>query len=92
MPLPILGVDSDGMIVMCNTKAIGITEDNICFEVGRNISEYIPENVRPMFENIINNGCSETIESYSIMGKNYKILIEPLLGHFKGKGVTLLLV
>ncbi|MGD9158626.1 MAG: response regulator [Desulfobacteraceae bacterium] len=92
MPLASLGISSDGMIVMCNKKALAITHDNAGFEVGRNISEYIPDNAKQMVDNAINNEDTEAIEQCSIMGKNYKILIKPLSGQFKGKGATIILV
>lgn len=91
MPLSVLGVSSDGMIVLSNRRAAGIASDNIGFEVGRNISEYIPDNAKQIIDNVINSGNPESIEDCIIMGNSFKILIEPLLGQFKGKGVTIVL-
>ena len=88
MPLPALGISSDGMIVMCNKKAFDITCNNDCFEVGRNISEYLPDAIKQIFKNALDKENSQKIESCSMMGGNYKILIEPLSGRFTGKGAT----
>ena len=92
IPLPVLGVSSDGMIVLCNNKASDITSDNIYFETGRIISEYLPESAKKLFDNSLN--CEEpaTIDSCTIMGKDYKILIKPLSGRFEGKGATVIII
>ena len=92
IPLPVLGISSDGMIVMCNKKALSITYDNINLDVGRNISEYMPHNAKQLIDNAVTSGNTDTIDNCPIMGKNYKILIEPLSGQFKGKGVTIILI
>ena len=92
MPLPALCVSEDGIIVMSNKKASCIVSDNICFEIGKNISEYLTDNAKQIFDNAIKNGNSEKLENCSIMGNNYILLIEPLFGKFKGKGATIILV
>ncbi|MBN2420040.1 MAG: response regulator [Deltaproteobacteria bacterium] len=92
IPLPVLGISSDGMVVLCNKKASDIAPDNIYFETGRNISDYLPESAKKIFDNSLN--CEEpaSIDSCSIMGKDYKILIKPLSGRFKGKGATVIII
>ena len=92
MPLPVLGISSDGMIVMSNRKALSIKKDTHGFELGSNISEYFADDKKDLIDKVINMGDSETIDECSIMGTNYKILITPLLGQFKGKGVIFILI
>lgn len=92
MPLPVLGISSDGMIAMANKKALTIKYNDFRFELGRNIDEYITNEVKKLVDKVITNGALETIDICTILGKEYKILIAPLLGQFKGKGVTLILI
>jgi FixJ family two-component response regulator len=92
VPLPVVGISSDGMIAMSNKMALGLTNDTMGFEIGKNISEYISVDANNLVDGVINKGDSETIENYSFMGKTYKILVAPLLGQFKGKGVIFVLI
>jgi FixJ family two-component response regulator len=92
MPLPVIGISSDGMIVMRNKKALEITYGNEGFEVGNYISDCFPNDLNAHLESAIKDGKLEVMDVCPVMGTNYKIFIAPLLGQFKGKGVTLIFV
>ena len=92
MPLPALGISSDGMIVMSNRMALCISHDNAGFEVGRNISDYIMNDINQAVSRVIKSRNPEAIENCSFMGKEYKLLVAPLSGKFQGQGVTIILL
>jgi YesN/AraC family two-component response regulator len=92
MPLPVMGISSDGMIVMSNKKAMEITYGNAGFEVGNYIADCIPNNLHALIDKAIKDSELGEIVDYPIMGIKYKIIIAPLPGQFKGKGVTLIFV
>ncbi len=92
MPLPVIGISSDGMIVMRNKKALDITHGNSGFEVGNYIADCFPDDLNEHVERAIKDGRLEILDNCPVMDTNYKIFIAPLLGQFKGKGVTLIFV
>ena len=92
LPLPAIGVSSDGMITMCNNKALSITSNDERLEVGRYSSEYLPENAKQELDNAVANGIQDQIENCHILRNSFKLLIEPLSGQFKGKGVTIIFI
>lgn len=92
MPLPVIGISSDGMIVMRNKKALDITFGNAGFEVGNYISDCFPSYLNEHIDRAIKDGRLEVINDCPVMGTNYKVFIAPLIGQFKGKGVTLIFV
>lgn len=92
MPLPVMGIGADGMIVMRNKKAMEITYGNAGFEVGNYISDCVSSDLNTCIDRAIKNGEMEIIDNCPVMGKNYKILAAPILGEFKGKGITLIFI
>ncbi len=92
MPLPVIGISSDGMIVMRNKKALEITHGNPGLEVGNYISDCFSFDLNEGIDRVIKNGELEIMDSCPLLDKNYKIFLTPLLGQFKGKGVTLIFV
>jgi FixJ family two-component response regulator len=92
MPLPVMGISSDGMIVMRNRKALDLTCTCTGFEVGNYIADCVSNDLNALIDKAIKNSEFEEIADCPIMGIKYKILIAPLLGQFKGKGVTLIFV
>jgi len=92
MPLPVIGISSDSMIVMRNKKALDITSGNPGFEVGNYISDCFNSDLNEHIGRAINEGRLHVMENCPVMGTNYKIFIAPLLGQFRGKGVTLIFI
>jgi FixJ family two-component response regulator len=92
MPLPVMGIGADGMIVMRNKKAMDITRGNARFEVGNYIYDCVSNDLNACIDRAIKNGELDILDDCPLLGKNYKILVAPLLGQFKGKGITLIFI
>lgn len=91
LALPIIGVSSEGIIVLINreAKSLKIKEEGI--EIGREIDDYLSPKAR---EKMISANATQTtqiINDYDVSGTVYDIDIIPLTGRFLAKGVILTL-
>jgi len=90
-PTPIIGISSEMMIVMINSKAqaLSVKEGNI--EVGKRISDYLSHEVEEKIANVFNTNTPDTYEKYRLGGEVRDVDFIPLSGRFRGKGVVLTL-
>lgn len=91
LALPIIGVSSEGIIVLINreAKSLKIKEEGI--EIGKEIDDYLSPKAR---EKMISANATQTtqiINDYDVSGTIYDIDIIPLTGRFLAKGVILTL-
>lgn len=91
LALPIIGVSSEGIIVLINreAKSLKIKEEGI--EIGKEIYDYLSPKER---EKMISANATQTtqiINDYDVSGTVYDIDIIPLTGRFLAKGVILTL-
>lgn len=91
LALPIIGVSSEGIIVLINreAKSLKIKEEGI--EIGKEIYDYLSPKER---EKMISANATQTtqiINDYDVSGTIYDIDIIPLTGRFLAKGVILTL-
>ena len=91
LPIPIIGVSSDGMIVMLNNKAMRLSYNQISMEVGREISDYFSNEVKEKITDTINTNTIHAIKEYRFSEETYSIYSGPLSGKFQGKGIVMVL-
>ncbi len=90
IPIPILGVSSDGMIAMTNYALDDMFKNAFRFEVGRLIDDYFPADVtRHIIQALSDQSCSY-FDSSPLGSIACKIQCAPLSGSFMGRGIILL--
>ncbi len=89
LPIPVIGVSVEGMIVFMNSKVHSLTSGNDIIEIGKNILDYFPMDVKEQMLEPISSGNPCFVKDYRFNGKSYDIDMVPLSGSFTGKGVVL---
>ncbi len=92
VPIGVVGVGSDGMIVLLNRMSQDLTFKDQRIEIGKNLSNYFSEHVEEKFNQVLSGNTHEKIERYEILGQHYDISLVPLSGKFKGNGVVMILM
>ncbi|MEW6668996.1 MAG: response regulator [Thermodesulfobacteriota bacterium] len=91
LPLPILGVSSDGMVVLMNRKAQSSAGVGFRAEIGRSLSDSFPGQMGETLRGAIQAGGRRLLGHQVLGGEVYDIDVIPLSGKFRGKGVILTL-
>ncbi len=89
LPISIIGVSSEMMIVLINTKAQSLSFNNGNIEVGKRLSDFFSSDVEEKIAGVFTNNNCDTFEEYRLSGTNYKLVFIPLSGRFQGKGVVM---
>ena len=89
LPIPVIGVSVEGMIVFMNSKVSLLTSGNDMIELGKNILDYFPIDVKEQILESISSGNPCFVEAYRSNEDSYDIDMVPLSGSFTGKGVVL---
>jgi len=91
LPIPIIGISSEMMIVLINSKAQALSVKEGHIEVGKRISDYLSHEVEEKVANVFNTNTPDTYEKYRLGGEVRDVDFIPLSGRFCGKGVVLTL-
>jgi len=89
LPIPVIGVSVEGMIVFMNSNVHLLTLGNDMIEIGKNILDYFPMDVKEQMLEPISSGTPCFFKDYRFNEKSYNIDMVPLSGSFAGKGVVL---
>jgi FixJ family two-component response regulator len=89
LDLPIVGVGAEGTIVLFNREAQSISINGKSIEIGKDIRDYFPTNVKEKIVSTLETNTRQTIQNHQISEIFYHINFKPLSGRFKGKGVIL---
>ncbi len=89
LPISIIGVSSEMMIVLINTKAQSLAFNNGNIEIGKRLSDFFSNAVEEKIAGVFTNNNCDTFEEYRLSGINYKLAFIPLSGRFQGKGVVM---
>lgn len=87
-PLPIFGVDQDGMCVLINKMADAVFSHNKV-KVGAPINDSFSDAIQKAVFDVIGSGHNLNIKAYTIDAKTYDVYISPIHGRFKGRGVII---
>ncbi|MBW1722857.1 MAG: response regulator [Deltaproteobacteria bacterium] len=89
IPLPVLGVSSDGLIVLKNRAAESLPFPPGAAGVGKHFSECFSPLMTRKAKAAVSSGISQTLTACRILDKLYDVEMIPLKGKFEGKGVIL---
>lgn len=88
LPIPIIGVDREGMIVLTNNSAQIIFRPKI-INVGGPLDDLFPEKIGQRVSEVASSGREFRIAPMSINAKRYEVQITPLSDRFKGHGAII---
>jgi len=91
LPIPIIGISSEMMIVLINSKAQTLSFNNGNVEVGKRISEFFSSDVEEKISDVLNAGACDTFKGCRFPEAAYDLDFIPLSGRFRGKGVVMTL-
>lgn len=89
LAVPIIGVSAEGMIVMLNKEAKGLSHDYGEIEIGNNISDYFSDEIADMVHSTLETNKMQILEEYRFPEETYRVRCTPLSGRFEGRGVVL---
>jgi CheY-like chemotaxis protein len=89
LPVPIVGLDKEGMVAMTNRALDDMFEGIVAFQVGRLIEEFFPENISQHIRNLLCGKTDNTDNLFSMGGVDFQVKHVPLSGRFKGRGMVL---
>lgn len=89
LPLPIIGISSDGMIVLINSSARKLFGSDISIEIGDSIEDYFPEEVGKKIDQCIQSAQVAPLEPFDCGNLRLTTEIIPLSGRFRTRGVIM---
>jgi CheY-like chemotaxis protein len=91
LPVPLIGVGSDGMIAMTNQAVNAMFRGGVRFDVGRMIEDYFNSGALQSIRKVLSQESPRTTESGRLDGVDYTMQCVPLSGHYRGQGAILVL-
>ena len=91
LPIPIIGVSSDMMIVLTNSKAQALSFNNGSIEIGKSLSEFFSSDVKEKIAGVLSTDTGDAFNGYMFSEATYDLDFVPLSGRFRGKGVVMAL-
>ena len=91
LPIPIIGISSEMMIVLTNSKALALSFDNGNIEIGKRLSDFFSSDVEEKIAGVLNTDTGDAFNGYMFSEATYDLGFVPLSGRFRGKGVILTL-
>ncbi len=91
LPLSVMGIDNTGTIVLTNQMAQTMIGDQ-GVKLGVAVNKYFPNAVPEAVNEVIDTGKQVDINGETLQCNNYKAVIMPLSGPYKGKGVIMTLL
>jgi YesN/AraC family two-component response regulator len=91
LPLPIIGVSSDGMIAVTNQEAQALSCNGHAIEVGGKLAEYFPTDVQQNVAAALETNKTQSFKEYRLSDGAYNINVSPLSGRFRGRGAIMTL-
>ena len=82
LDLPIVGVGAEGTIVLFNREAQSISINGKSIEIGKDIRDYFPTNVKEKIVSTLESKAIQIIRNYEMAGASYDIGATLLTGKF----------
>lgn len=91
LPLPIIGVDQEGMCVLINKMADNVFGHDMV-SVGAPMKKRFPDTIKKAVSDVVGNGYDVNINSHTINSTTYNVHISPINGRLKGRGAIVSLM
>ena len=91
LPIPIIGISSEMMIVLINSKAQALPFSNGGIEIGKRLSDFFSSDVEEKIAGVLNTDTDDAFNGYIFSEATYDLGFVPLSGRFCGKGVVMTL-
>ncbi len=91
LPFPILGISSEGMIVLGNRQAQTFFSEEAKLGIGRQSKECFSSDVQELIDQVLSSQRSGTISNLYLSGISFELHCVPLSGKFQGRGVVVVL-
>lgn len=88
LPVPVIGVSSDGMIALINKQAVAMDVKNGPVIVGNPVKIHFDDNESECICKALENTCESKSEC-PMSGRPEKVVITPLTGRFAGRGTIM---
>ena len=88
LPISVIGIDNEGVIVLTNQMAQSMVGSN-GIKLGVPASEYFPQDVSDAVLKVIDTGDKVNVSGQTLKDVDYKAVIMPLSGPYKGRGVIM---
>ena len=92
MPIPVIGVGTEGMIAAINREAQSLPFVKEKIEMGRKLTDYFSTEVEKRVKSVLRSKKSTRLKGYRLSEISFDMNLIPLSGRFKDKGVLLTLV
>ena len=92
LPIPIIGVGSEGIIALMNREAQSLSKNSEGIELGKKLGDCFLTDVEGKVANVLETNTVQTLKGYRLSNGVYDMDIIPLSGKFHGKGVILALI
>ena len=91
LPLPIIGVSSEGNIVLINKQTQALSCQGQCIEIGKELRDCFSTDVAKHIAGVLASNTPQMVKGYLLSDNFYDIDLVPLSEKFRGKGVILTL-
>lgn len=89
LPIPIVGLDSEGMVVMTNRALETMFKGVVVFRIGGLIDNFVPEDISRHIRNMLSDQTHNEDKIFSMAGVDYQVKCVPLSGKFAERGMVL---
>lgn len=91
VPLPIIGVSSEGIIAVINQEAQALSCNGHAIEVGGELAKYFPTDIQQNVAAALETNKTQSLEEYRLSDEAYNIDVSPFSERFRGRGVIMTL-
>ena len=92
IPLPIIGMDPEGNVVLINRKAEALREEGINLHVDHPMRDILPSHAIRVLDQALMENKAQFLEKCPIGSRVYKMKIVPLSGQYSNRGFILTLL
>jgi len=89
MPCAVIGVDTEGVVVLANQKAFSMSFQKRSIILGENLSEYFSDEIEKKVQSVVKEGAGSIIKEFKFEEGVFDIDLSLLSEKFHGKGVIM---
>ena len=89
LPISVVGISSDGMIVLTNQMLISMFKEKKTIEIGKDITSFFSQKVKDKINNALTENQSIKMSESLLKDGVYDLEIIPLQGRFQGRGILM---
>lgn len=91
LPLPVIGVSSEGLVVLVNRQVQALAAPPDWIAVGKSVSECFSDGVKKKMDAVFSTDEMQRVERYRLFEDKYDIEMIPIKGSFQGEGLLMTL-